>query len=390
MIPLQSTGNPNTMTSASDLEAGVPQRPLELRDSRCFLAQHLGNDVTKQKRCRHDGLYSQILEDRRADGEEPTADDEFYGSYDVEQIATHGFPSIAAFHATYANTRICRSFDYLVQRLILVYQVKLTCLLGALADLDVEDATKSETPDKKGIQPVPFDKEKFISRCLKSPDQLSLVTIPTGDEGCEEDEQKRDRIEAKRENLIANIERILDKYFHLVRWQSELHKSPRASAKTHGKIFKKIKSISRLDPDALDYLRADDDFIYADPDPLYERFYSFLIDIKAASVISVRFLSCNRLCKGDNTPFGSGIWSAQRVRLFVKSLMVISSSALVLIPVGILYIIVPRREIALLIITLAAIVFAFTLIAFDNGMRHVLFGLAAYLALLVVLLPTLQ
>ncbi|KAI0423382.1 hypothetical protein F5Y09DRAFT_350597 [Xylaria sp. FL1042] len=167
----------------------------------------------EKRQSKHDGLYSQILKDWRADGEEPSSDDELYESYDIDQVAVKGFPSVAAYHATFPNTRICRSFDYPNQRLILTYQYQLTCLVGALADLDVESATKSETPGEKGSQPVPFDKEKFISRCLQSPDYMSLVQIPQKREGSEEDEQeKRDRIEAMRENLIANMERIFDKY----------------------------------------------------------------------------------------------------------------------------------------------------------------------------------
>ncbi len=50
------------MESACDLEAAVPQRPLELHDSSQFLAQPLGSPAAKPKRPKHDGLYSQILE----------------------------------------------------------------------------------------------------------------------------------------------------------------------------------------------------------------------------------------------------------------------------------------------------------------------------------------
>ncbi len=66
--------------------------------------------------------------------------------------------------------------------------------------------------------------------------------------------------------------------------------------------------------------------------------------------------------------------------------MVISSSTLVLAPVGILYLKVPQKEIAFLVVALFGLTFAFTLIAFDNRMSHVLLGLAAYSAVLVVFL----
>lgn len=80
-------------------------------------------------------------------------------------------------------------------------------------DLDAEGAITSELSGEQGSQPTPFDKEKFILRCLRSPDQISLVRVPTRDEGSEEDaEQKKERIDASRENLIANVERIVDNY----------------------------------------------------------------------------------------------------------------------------------------------------------------------------------
>ncbi|KAI0965512.1 hypothetical protein F4678DRAFT_334511 [Xylaria arbuscula] len=390
-----------------DLRTEVPQRPLELLDNSHSLSKSFENADTRKKRSKHDGLYSQILEERQADGLEPTSDDEFYSSEDVERVAVNGFPSIAAFQASYPNTRLCRAFDYLNQRLIMDYQCQLTCLLGALVDLDAESATKIETAGGQHCQPVPFDKEGFILRCLQSPNQISLVQVPKTDQRCEEDEQqKKDRIESMRWNLFANIELILNKYCiaapmpfppciiclinsllgSRVCWQNELRKFPRASAKTHGKLFKKLKDMSGLDPDALDYLRADDDFIYADPDPLYERFCSILIDIRVAVVKSTRFLTCGRLFVDGGAQFGSGVWNAHRVRLFIKSLMVISSSTLVLVPVGILYLNEPRREIAFLVVTLFALAFAFTLIVFDNQMSHVLLGLAAYSAVLVVFL----
>lgn len=125
-----------------------------------------------------------------------------------------GFPTIAAFHAKYANTRTCRAFHFLTQRLTTLYQCQLTCLLGALVNLDVEGATTIGVQGEDGSQPALFDTDKFISRCLQSPDQVSLVQAPArGSSICEEDEQqKKDRIDAMRENLVANIERIFDKY----------------------------------------------------------------------------------------------------------------------------------------------------------------------------------
>jgi hypothetical protein len=70
----------------------------------------------------------------------------------------------------------------------------------------------------------------------------------------------------------------------------------------------------------------------------------------------------------------------------VKILMVVASSTLVLTPVGLLYLATPVKAVSFLIVALFGLVFAFTLIGFDNRMSHVLLGLAAYYAVLVVFL----
>lgn len=42
-----------------------------------------------------------------------------------------------------------------------------------------------------------------------------------------------------------------------------------------------------LEPDVLDYLRASDDFIYADADPLYERFHALLVSSRNVILVSI-------------------------------------------------------------------------------------------------------
>ncbi|KAI0554548.1 hypothetical protein F4679DRAFT_579572 [Xylaria curta] len=378
------------MTSSYDIEAGVPLRTLGPRDSNQPQFQFLNNTITNRPKHRHDGLYSKIIADRQANGEESTPADEFYGSDEIEKVTVKGFPSIAAFHTSYANTRICRAFVAVTQRLMAIYQCQLTCLLGALVDLDTESATRSEASSRQGIQTTPFDKEKFISRCLRSPDQISLVQIPTRDEGNgEDDEQKKARIDAARENLIANIERIFDKYRDQVNWQDSLRKFPRVSSGTHKRLFKRIKSMNGLEPDAVDYLRAHDDHIYADADPLYERFSTFLFYVRRAFIRSVKYLSFKTVFATEDVPFGTGAYNEKKIRLFVKFSMVLACSTLLLVPVGIIYLLGPGKVISFVIVALFDLLFASTLIAFDNvRMSHVLLGVAAYFAVFVSLFNT--
>ncbi|KAI0474422.1 hypothetical protein F4859DRAFT_483193 [Xylaria cf. heliscus] len=373
---------PRLRINVSTLELRIPLRTLVPCASSQPRSQRLDNPITNQRK--HDGLYSQILEDRQKNGQESGPYDEFYGSDEVENVAIKGFPSIGAFHAHYPNTRVCRSFAALTQRLMTIYQCQLTCLQGALADLDAEGAIKSDVPGEKGSQPAPFDKAKFISRCLRSPDQKSLVHVSTREEGREEgDEQKKERIEAERENLIANIEHIFEQLRSLVGWQDNLRKFPQVSFDTHERLFKFIKGMDGLDPDAIDYLRTHDDFFYADADPLYQRFHTFLVYIRGAFIRSVKYLSCKTLFADEDVSFGTGAYNDLTIRLFVKFQMVLGASALVLVPVGILYLGETGKGNSFLVVSLFGFAFAFTLIAFDNRMGHVLLGLAAYYAVLV-------
>lgn len=66
--------------------------------------------------------------------------------------------------------------------------------------------------------------------------------------------------------------------------------------------------------------------------------------------------------------------------------MVIACSTLLLTPVGILYLGVPGKVASFLIVALFGVSFAFTLMTFEDRMAHILLGLAAYYAVLVVFL----
>jgi hypothetical protein len=93
------------------------------------------------------------------------------------------------------------------------YQVQLTCLLGELVRLDAEVAREvAPASGANSFLESPFDKEQFISRCRRSPDQGTLVQVPSEAEDEEDEGVKRHRIDAMRENLVANAERILGNY----------------------------------------------------------------------------------------------------------------------------------------------------------------------------------
>jgi len=93
------------------------------------------------------------------------------------------------------------------------YQGQLTCLLGELVKLDTEEAREIASASGGNFcLKAPFDKEQFISRCRRSPDQGILVQAPNEAEDEEDEGAKRHKIDAMRENLVANAERILSNY----------------------------------------------------------------------------------------------------------------------------------------------------------------------------------
>ncbi|KAJ2993691.1 hypothetical protein NUW58_g1762 [Xylaria curta] len=382
--------------ASCDIEAGIHLTPLEPHSGGRLRVQTSGNTSIEPKKPRHDGLYARILGDRLINGEELTSEDEFYGSHDVEKVTAKGFPSIAAFHSNFANTKICRTFDYVTAMLMTRYQTQITCLLGALAELDAEEGTQS----------APFDKEEFISRCLHPPDQRPSVQVPTEEEGIDRDEEKKKkRIDAARENIFENLGRVIRRYRmsllylallptssadvseeKLITWQSGLGKLPRVSADTHKRLFNHIRSMDGIESDSLDFFRAYDDFIYPDGDTLYERFYTFLAYVRKALVKSVRFLSCKTIFADGGASFGRGAYGEQTIRRFVKLAMAITSSTLILTPVGVLYLCQPGKVVSFLVVFVSELAFTFTLLAFDTQMSHVLVGIAAYSAVLVTFL----
>ncbi|KAI1817373.1 hypothetical protein GGS20DRAFT_591853 [Poronia punctata] len=251
------------MSPPDDIERGLPggsQDSSDYRQGQLKVPQiPAANDPDRHPP--HDGLYEHILRVR-------------------------GTPSIPAFHARYPNTRKYRAFGYLNEILLHRFQRQLTCILGELHKLSLEEVCdiENQTGNRSNTKPAGsafFDEEKFIWRCLHSSDQASLIEVPSdGNNANDTEERKRTRRDAMTENLSSNAERIFSLYRAQLHWVYELRKFPRPSYKTHEDHFRQIQGLGGLGPADVDYLRASDDFIYADADPLYERFHSLLIFLR--------------------------------------------------------------------------------------------------------------
>jgi len=73
-----------------------------------------------------------------------------------------------------------------------------------------------------------------------------------------------------------------------------------------------------------------------------------------------------------------------------KFLMLILSSLLVKVPVGILYLAEPNKLFSYAVVVISGVIFTMVLLVFEKRMNHLLIGIAAYYAVLVGFLSNAQ
>ncbi|KAI3321805.1 hypothetical protein HD806DRAFT_536896 [Xylariaceae sp. AK1471] len=308
-------------------------------------------------------IYSRI----RSANKIPTHKHNAYYADDELELGgpRNGFSSVAAMHVQYPNTNTHRAFRIASQRLLTSFECQITCLL--------DEVDKIDSQEPLGF---PFDKHQFIRRCMQSPNQGSL---------CEPPKEVGDLI-TKREYLLANIDCIFKKYRDLLHWEHDTNKFSRVSWKTHRHLADHIKESFPGDQSTLEYLRAMDDFIYADPNPPLERFQHLLLVTGNWLARLLRWLFCGTLRPRQGH-------SRQRVDYLEASFKVISNgllavigSVLVLVPVGLLYLGHLGKPYSFLVVVLFGLTFTGLMLAFEPRTGHFFVGIAAYYAVLVAFL----
>ncbi|KAI1631425.1 hypothetical protein F4809DRAFT_646430 [Biscogniauxia mediterranea] len=304
---------------------------------------------------------------------------EFYTDEDVRNHAPGGLPAAAASQVQYPNVNLLRRFGHLNNDSLMYVMQQLACLEDAVDDLY---ARASEPPAHRRLNSLLFDKEQFVARCRRSPDYRSAPRPPGGGD---------DDLSVQMENLIANAIRISREYHEAFLWEHKSYRFSPVSHRAHLASFNMLREVHHLDEEALGPWRAIDDFITPEPDTLYRRFENLLYT--KWSWIATGLQYC---CRG-RVPLGSASAGdlqmeveANRFRWAVKLVMWVTSSALLVVPFGVLYL-QPLSKLGAFFVVLGFGA-VFTLVGANLEQRtgRVISAATAYYAVLAAILSNLK
>ncbi|KAI1215017.1 uncharacterized protein F4807DRAFT_405553 [Annulohypoxylon truncatum] len=304
---------------------------------------------------------------------------DFYTDEDVINNSPMGWPSMTARQAYFPNFSSQRAFGASTQQVLTYYQQKIHCIDNKLDEMNFEDSEAEGKP----LRSLPFNPEEFIARCAQGVGHLPIRPPDPGSAG------KLDRA-AQRENLMDARARYVQKYHTLVHMQHENKKFPRVSRRAHEEHFEDVRRHQGLDNEALAYMRYIDDFISNAPDHIFQQFESLLCARSSWARNLLKYVCC--LFRSDTLPSSENddqriTYSLRPFRLLIKTLLVISSQLLLIIPVALLYLQANWSRGAYLgIVVACSAIFAIAMVTFQARNDHLLVGVPAYYAVLVAFL----
>ncbi|KAF8849170.1 hypothetical protein BDZ45DRAFT_697789 [Acephala macrosclerotiorum] len=268
-----------------------------------------------------------------------------------------GFPRLAAYVNSDADTVLARRFGDLHARILLYYQAELTDLEAQLAKLDADDAAKDE----------------YLWRNAYS------IHRDNG-EGNEE-----------RTVLIEKIVQKLEEYDKLLFNESRNRKLPRPSERVHHNFMDYVYTENTIDKEDQRFIYHEHDFVTLqeyEESRLDELMHRFMGHCKHGPL---KKLFVKRADREKTSDKHLHYYSADRLGTFMKILIATTSIALLLIPVYIFM----TRNLSATLMTSVILIFAFAFaasISFStNARRHEVFtATAAYCAVLVVFVGNLQ
>ncbi|KAI1776180.1 hypothetical protein F4818DRAFT_440552 [Hypoxylon cercidicola] len=323
----------------------------------------------------YSAMYDRVIEAKRRAGE---GTDDFYSDLDVLKHSPNGWPSIAATQMYMPNYDSHRAFKTPTHAVLINYEQKIECVANRLDELNFEDA---EVDHGRALKSLPFDREKFIARCVQGPAHLSTA-IP---------ESSTDRM-AERENLYTCLGILQREYFTLLHIHHQNLKFPRVSRRAHIAHYQAARDPDRqgLDNEACAFMRHIDDWICTQPDVIFQRFEALLYT-KSRGLMQFLKHVCCLFCfdppstMSDDDPRVQ--YSLRGFERFFRGVLVLSSMSLLVIPVGILYLNTDWSRVAYLCVVVAfSSLFCVVMTLFEFNTARLLVGLAAYVAVLIAFL----
>lgn len=322
-----------------------------------------------------------VMYDRVADARIQTGSRhyDFYTDDDVKNNSPKGWPSIAAVQTYFPNNSSQRAFTVSTQQLLTHYQQKIHCIDNKLDEMNFEGSEAGGSP----LRSLPFDQEKFLARCISGTGHMPIPPDPESGE--------LDRA-SQRENLMMAKEKYSISYYMILIMNYEIKKFTRTSRRAHETHFK-MQVNEGLNNEALAYMRYIDDFVSDAPDQIFQKFESLLYTDSPWVMGLLRRI--NRLFGGDAPPNIDPddpriTLSLRPLRILIKTLLVLSSQSLLIIPVALLYLQMDwSRGIYLLVVTAFAVVFTIAMATFEARIAYLFVGVTAYYAVLVAFLANL-
>ncbi|KAI1759963.1 hypothetical protein GGR53DRAFT_110357 [Hypoxylon sp. FL1150] len=356
----------------------------------------------------YSAMYDKVREAKRLAGEDADRFGHFYTDLDVLKTLPKGWPTIAATKMYFPNYNSHRAFKLETHAVLTCFEQKIHCVANKLDEMNFEDA---EVAGGQPLRSLPFDREKFIARCLQGPAYLSTATPEPSQDSASEPgtslasehntslipesgKNKLDRM-AEKENLLSCLEILLKEYYTLLHIHHENLKFPRVSRLAHEAHFQAARNRQGddMDDEACAFMRHVDDWIYPEPDVIFRRFETLLYTKSKGLTQFLKHLCC-LLCFDRLPSSSSSSEDDPRVRYslrgfdrFFKFVLGISSMALLAGPVSILYLETDWSRAAYLGIVVAfSSVFCFVMTILETNTARMIVGLAAFFAVLCAFL----
>lgn len=327
----------------------------------------------------YSSMFDRVENARRQTG---SAAYDFYTDEDVVRESPRGWPELVATKMYYPNHNSYRAFCPSTHTVLTSLEQKIDCISNILDEMAFEDSGLQGIP----LGSLPFNRERFIDRCLQG-----IGHLPTQPPGS--DTSGLDRA-TQRDNLIIVQGILLEKYFTLLHMLCDNKKFTRVSHRAHERSFEYARHYQCLSNEALAFMRYIDDFVYADPDSVFRRF-EYILHTKAPWVTNILKHLCCVFCR-DPLPSPSETddpriaYSLRPFELFFKAFLALGSLAFLIIPVSLLYLETGwTRGQYFIVVAVSSAGFAFVMAAFEPRTSHLLVGLAAFFAVLVSFLSNL-
>ncbi|KAI1122126.1 hypothetical protein F5Y10DRAFT_81846 [Nemania abortiva] len=325
-------------------------------------------------------IYSDVNQRRTplSDAEGQPRRYHFYDTSDLRAVAPQGFPSMAAMQTQWSNTGTFRTFEHLNWRQLGFYETKLSYLESQLHNLDVAEARRLNGTQKSKL---PFSKKNLVDCRFGDSDPPYVSEAPDADQNMLQDE-----FNDLREKLYVEIECVSKKHRELVEWLHRASTFPRVHREAHYQLFTAARQLHGLEDEAIEHFRAIDERAYVSFNPIDSKIQNIWLSVTPCIRKLLRLLYAKGRLPDTGGTQTYHIVEANAFMFLEKALTTVSSSSLILVPSGIIYLAGFSRPLCFGVVVIFGVLFALALIFIERRIGHAVVGVVAYIAVLATFL----